>query len=475
MARRFGFGEYEKADVEVRDSTWEMRHQFLTVVSAREQALRDLVLPANLHLFLSGLSLSDQDFIYFVLVVSAFGKPIKKAEICRENFNTPFNHFVRYLDEKSDEIDSEASDLRKNRRLQGERDVRSDAIRRIVGDWLDLKDQESAAKLSAALTDWAMANNLNEDWIIDFILMLLKNLKVAFDTVMFNLTEISVDESATLEYSYIFESVFNKAKSEALLEHHSRRVMINIWRYDESPQYPPFEFKYKDFVMKPVTWFPHIIVRPQFISDFGSKFESVFRALRDLDKFPDFDAKSYYPKLETHCDSVEAALKNNLDRSSVPPCSVCHLDELVFNAATWDPSILTRAEFIREYTKELTRGFEFFKAMAKSLDSKVRSHLDLKLFSYCNQVEKLVPKTYERTREKYNNTHFHWLVDFQIPPYKSYKQIALGEPEGRQISEDAVRKAILRLSKVLGLKLRAAPKTGRPKGIIEKKRRGHDY
>ncbi len=67
--------------------------------------------------------------------------------------------------------------------------------------------------------------------------------------------------------------------------------------------------------------------------------------------------------------------------------------------------------------------------------------------------------------------HFEWLIDFQInkPIEKTYKEIA----QENNTDSNTVSSGIESVSKIIGLKLRLAPKTGRPKGVKETKKRGN--
>jgi hypothetical protein len=168
---------------------------------------------------------------------------------------------------------------------------------------------------------------------------------------------------------------------------------------------------------------------------------------------------------------IEQLNSENVKEESYPYVAR-HGDELEVFSSTWKPSEIEREQFIENFLSELRQEFEKYKQIAESLNSLEKDRFETKLSNYCNRVERHMPKNYAKTPAKYtDNTHFEWLVDYQIPPYKDYKEIAEQIDITKRPSVYAIKKAIKRLSDTIGLTLRKAPRTGRPKGIVETKKR----
>src|SRR5262245_27734178 len=99
MSKRYGTGEFERADVEVRNSTWEMRHEFLALVAeCRSEIFIDLVVPTNIKReFLLGLTIPERGALLFSAVAMAYGKPLHGLKVRPETLDTPFASFIKYL------------------------------------------------------------------------------------------------------------------------------------------------------------------------------------------------------------------------------------------------------------------------------------------------------------------------------------------------------------------------------------------
>lgn len=76
---------------------------------------------------------------------------------------------------------------------------------------------------------------------------------------------------------------------------------------------------------------------------------------------------------------------------------------------------------------------------------------------------KLEPYSQDAVIKRSGDLHFRWLIEYQIPPFKSYHKLS----EEHGVESKAIRYGIESVSNLLGLTLRPAKRTGRPKGVKE--------
>jgi hypothetical protein len=115
---------------------------------------------------------------------------------------------------------------------------------------------------------------------------------------------------------------------------------------------------------------------------------------------------------------------------------------------------------------------EQFKAIGGTKVRGARKHLNYRLTEYLATVAKInkhlnlaAPPSWRDADE-----HFRWLVDYQIPPCNTYRQIARNVKK----DESTVREGIRRSASLIGLTLRSShadKRVGRPKGARDKKPR----
>ena len=93
------------------------------------------------------------------------------------------------------------------------------------------------------------------------------------------------------------------------------------------------------------------------------------------------------------------------------------------------------------------------------------------LVGFNNEVKRYIAeieKTYKGREfltppKKQNDEHFRWLIDYQIPPIKSYAELA----RENSLTNKTIRQGIESVIELIGLKLRPAKRTGRTVGIKE--------
>jgi hypothetical protein len=122
-------------------------------------------------------------------------------------------------------------------------------------------------------------------------------------------------------------------------------------------------------------------------------------------------------------------------------------------------------EFKQEVRKEFeARGGRTFRSARKSLLHQLHSYLDA-VGDAANELNLKEPPIRRRAAKE----HIKWLIDYQLPPCKTYRQIAR---EVREKEDDkTVREGIQRAASLIGLNLRSSEadkRLGRPKGAKDK-------
>jgi len=477
MTKRFGFGEFERKDVDVPNSTWEMRHHFLSVLKDyRPDLFRQLFLPSGVDVqWLNDLDYNRSRLVDYLFVARAFGKDLEKGDLRFLPRDSALSLYIIHLESKSEELTHRLEEVRAEGHRFSERAIRANGIARVVGTWAELQKEDSAASVCRSLKAWSIKNNLNEGWVVEFVLMLFKNLIASLDPLMNSLAFISEDDAKNMNERFQCEAQVREAFGKTMMEHHSLRVTKNLWEFPEDlPELPHLEFKYRDLVLPPRSWSFYTERRKEFSDHVLDHFDSVSAALKDLDNYPSIDVKSYREGVRNYCESVDTSDKNGGQEGKAHTIRV-H-PNLILHSATWNPASQSKSEFVRAYLKGLKSGFDHLKQMANSIDSKAREQLESEIYSYCNKIALRKPASYERTPRKHSgNRDFIWLIDVQVPPVRTYQEIASSYKQGNEVTASGVQKAVKRLAKAIKLDLRVSPRTGRPKGVREvgKRRRVH--
>jgi hypothetical protein len=141
----------------------------------------------------------------------------------------------------------------------------------------------------------------------------------------------------------------------------------------------------------------------------------------------------------------------------------------------WSPTIFTKESFKKRVENQLwSKFFNYFTKKSDSLVGQI-SEVSRKL----NEFQKRVNKYTSKVESLYKNVaipsvlkkggdkHFRWLIKYQIPPVKSYEKLSKENSVTRKAISDAIKGA----SKIIGLTLRHAQKSGRPKGTKDSHKR----
>lgn len=476
MEKRFGYGDYERSDVETRISTQDLRHHFLrTLVTRKGRWASDLVRIANFHLLPEEIrtSFSNTDTFCFFLPY-LFGANPNSIVVDPEYFNTPLYHFVEYEKknikrlvryERSKEFRHFAGKPSELRRL---------AWQKLVPNWRAFTLDPDSSEVCGLIKRWAKTHNLDSEWCLDFALTVLISFRTLFTFPKDEFKEKEHIATRAQTYLFHFESRLREALGESLIDFSSGKIRNPIWSMT-GPEIQPFHFKSRDFEGLPTTWFPYLNYRTEFLKDAHMSFKRRCDAIRDLSKYEYVEGKTFADSLERYCDSVEEQLLHTKAFIPFLPHTVKHLNEITVFSAYWTPEEMTRKEFIGIYLDNLDRGFRRYKAMAKSLEDLDKDKFDSELFLYCNRVEKSLPANYVKTPIKYKNSErdFRWLVDYQVDSTKDFNQIAAAEEHSGPVTGAMVKKAVYRLGQQIGL-LRKGVRRGRPRGVTEThKRRRH--
>lgn len=141
----------------------------------------------------------------------------------------------------------------------------------------------------------------------------------------------------------------------------------------------------------------------------------------------------------------------------------------------WSPLVLSKETFKKRVENQLwSKFFSYFAKKLDSLAGKI-SEVSGKLNEFQKRVNKYTSKVeslYENVAtptvlKKGRDKHFRWLINYQIPPVKSYEQLSKENSVTRKAISDGIKSA----SKILGLTLRQTQKSGRPKGAKDSNKR----
>lgn len=102
MLRHFGYGEYENAEVEIKQSTWHMRHFFLeTLTRIRRDCINDLLRIVNHEIFPpEKQEMLNSDSLTFLFHISLFNHNPQNIDFDTQLFDTPIREFFALLEKK---------------------------------------------------------------------------------------------------------------------------------------------------------------------------------------------------------------------------------------------------------------------------------------------------------------------------------------------------------------------------------------
>lgn len=473
MSLRLGNGEYERIDVETKNSTFVARHKFLeTLWKKRSDWAFDLLRLFNYEELPEELltrECIDKTFISFLPhLLTTFPHEI---EIQHKFIDTPVIHYFSYFFGKEDLIkqfeDEEEQSLYSSPNTIRRR---KNVIKKIIPGWKEIKSKEDANVLCLSLESWANKYNLNADWLMDFALDILCLFKINFD---WRLSDFDAQNlSKTNNYHLHYQNTARDSISEAISAYAREIIWEKQWCiFDELKGLPAFEYRFNDFEMQPITWMFSVTSRKNFVEAANNRLLESKMSIKTANEkwFHSLfnGRKNYREFLESYCNNIEKMQAENLGEEFIPPAAFDENTKVI-----WHPSKKDREQFIINSFVELETWLEKIKSAAKSLSEFKKGDFDRELLSYCNKIEESIPKNWEKVPQKYsedknaqdsfyerNDRHFEWLVDYQISPCKNYLPISKDNSVDRKTVTEAVRKIALQI----GIPLRKSSFTGRPK------------
>jgi hypothetical protein len=469
MTKRLGSGDYERADVEVKQSDIEARYLFLkTLKNKRSYWAYDLLGLFNFDKRLREfLDLDKIDYTIHFFLSYLLDKNPPNLEISPEIIDTPLINYYRFFFDKEKEIKRLESDTNTQQFAEFHDSIkrRNDALKKIIPNWKELKIRKDAEALCTSLQRWATEYNLNENWFLDLALGILRIFKSEFDFKLpiFVWTNTRPDEERSHRINYEWE--IRDSISKAISDYWNDEVLRNKGLgFDDLGEFPEFEYRWRDFELPPSTWLVRVSSRRGFVEEMQDKLQEKVAYLSHFNQLWSYSngvklihlLESKRKRIENYCDCIEQQKSENIDENVFPP-----IDFEAIGKFVWVPSKQIREQFVEGTLSELKIQIEKNQKALKSYESFTKKHFEAELRKYCNKIEKALPKNWEKTPQKYSeDKHFEWLIDFQVTPCKSYTQIA----KENNVDLKTVREAINGLEKIVGITLRKAKHTGRPKG-----------
>ena len=471
MALLLGSGEYEKIDNNIRQSTLKVRHIFLQKLGdKRSQCFFDL-----LRLFNSNIAPvefwneQNRQNVFSLSILALSKKLPADIKMLPELIDTPLFHYYTFLFEKESLI----KELEKDEELQNfvtsfdPKERKKNAIKKIIPNWKVLKSIPEAKMLCQSLENWADKYHLNEEWILDFVLQILCFFKLNFENSLFNYFQSENQSyffySIKTDYEIDVATSVGKANFDYDWEEMMRMDWVTI--FENSEDFPSFIYRWRDFELPSTTWVVTIETRQHFCKKMREVFNDSIANLKDSKRHWHYTNEKELnvllerckKQLVNYCDKIEERLVNSGDEYFI------QFTPIYFNnigKANWYPSKQTRDEFIDEVLPELKILIANNKKALQSLATLTKRHFEIKLKEYCNEMEHNLPANYVRTPQKYaGEKHFEWLIDYQVTPNKSFREIA----EVNKTDKKTISEPVKELAEILGLSLRKS-KQGRPSG-----------
>lgn len=468
MARSFGFGDYERIDLDTRQSVLFLRHRFLKLlVSYKRNCFKNLLRIANFE-FLPDKEQVPEESLFFFLLSYNFGNPFKYSS---DVFDTPLVNFLHYVSTNQQRLASYESEIVKSDPDTNHR-MRINALEKLIPDWKTLEADKDAQMLCKSILSWANEFNLKDEWCLDFAVSALLHMKSFLEYEPEDFT--NYDSAKINMYFHYFKSRQENAVNGAVHRVYSDEILPDFFTVDEELEIKPFQFKHKSFEYPEVIYFPHIEKRAKFIEQEKEKFLSLIRDIKEFDGlYKDVNSVAIEKSLNEYCaDIADSNSKTEKNYQLLHKPYECKFNSLLLFCSIWDSLQMTQEDFVKNALVEIELSFEKIKRMAQSLDTIKKSEFDNALWLYCEKTEKGLPDYYEKTLTKYSDEkHFIWLIDFQVPPVKTFREIKDEIDIQDSMNVSGVERGIRKLAKTIGLTLRKSPKTGRPKGVVELRKR----
>lgn len=472
MGLRLGSGDYERIDVDIRQSTLEARHLFFQTLGQKKcECFRNL-----LRLFNSEIIPYDYwneqnyQYTFFTCVLALSKKLPSEYKLLPDFIDTPVFHYYSFLSKKELLIKKLENDeeLQKFVTRYDPNERKNNSLKQIIPNWNELKANKEAKLLCQSLENWADKYHLNEDWLLDFALQILRHFKLNFDTSLSRFyqseNQIYLFHSLKIDYEIDIE----KSVGKAIFDYHWEEVMRHDWVaiFENLPDTPSFIYRWHHFELPSNAWVVTIESRQHFCNKMREILNTNLTNLKYSEKFwgysdekeLDLFMEGCKKKLEIYCDEIEKRLANAGDESFI---EYTFADFGIVGTANWYPSRHTRGEFIEDVLPELKNRIEKNSQALQSLTSFTKSHFEKQLTKYCNEIEKNLPANFSRTPQKYDGEkHFEWLIDYQVTPFNSFREIAKTNSTDKKTISEPVKD----LANMIGLSLRNA-KRGRPLGV----------
>jgi len=253
MSTRIGPGEFELKNDAVKRSTVDARLRFWQeVMNRKPETIYRLLQWINFSNFPVGIvkSRSEVVTLYWSSMTSILHQNNGEDYIPYIR-NTPLQHLAAFIRDSRDELSSLEDGIKTelNDWTQLHSKTREYALSRLLPDWNTMQSNPAAKGLEGALRAWAVAENLNVEWCLDFALSILTKFgAIVTDQLFLKLpSEIDVYYLNWFE-RFAVDEVENCLKDVRLEIEWSRKTPLDLESISHIiGEIPPFEFSYKRF------------------------------------------------------------------------------------------------------------------------------------------------------------------------------------------------------------------------------------
>ena len=461
MSKTYGIGEYEITGLPVAISALDLRwHFFEVLIATQDNWINDLVRVANVELLPPDLREKTETEMLFSYLSKE--SKLEHLSLCDKIIDTPLRKLSLYLAKKKRNLKRFIKSEKAEHPDKSLIEIDQVALQKLILDWKTIRADKQAKFFCESIEKWADEYNLREEWCLDFVLQFLIYFWAAIkNDEKFKKSEL--DFTRAQSYWAQYESLLQLALDESLHSLHMKIFTRDIDENELGEKIPNFHFKVKQ-VEYTTRWFPTINTRKFFFDETSDQFTNYYKGLKKLTESRDIDETTFRLGLEEYCDEIEQGTKTKEHQIIFKPHEVLASEGLIIHQDYWEPWKATREEFIEEFMIDLRQKYEKYKEISKDLHAVKTDDFKSKLAIYCNKVERLIKKYCRKTPAMYSDKkHFEWLVEFQVPPLKSYGQITEEQAVDDKISISGVKKAVSKLARAIGINLRKAPRTGRPR------------
>jgi hypothetical protein len=333
MGIRFGFGQYESGDMDVRTSTWEMRCKFLEILTTQKPGWAESLLRlANFELLGPDL---EKDHAFHYILAPTFGRDAG-GKIRGELLNTPFQHFASFINTHDHQIERWVKKESRASRQLSPSGIRWRAFRSFLPNFRTIEKAGGKA-LTRSLHEWAGSQNLDREWILDFALSALTGYWALLSDRFANLDVDSIDLRGSTDVVHSSSCDLRFALSKALDDYVNDNVIRPLWNFDEKVSIPEFWFVRDDFKFGPLSWHPLYQTREVFTREAIAKFKGLAGYLKELaesderrdDRLKSLKRTDFEAELSVFCDRVEGKLPPAYRKTPVRTSFNLHLTWLI--------------------------------------------------------------------------------------------------------------------------------------------------